>query len=169
MTAQHLRGAPGAAASPVTLGAVGGGSRAWRPEASKPYPGSLGQPAQPGLRGPGRLGRTARVGGPAGGRARAGGRWAASPGEVGGRVYFCSSGVYVNEKRMELQTARRLRCGRGALAVLVSQAQSKGARRGWGGPSAVPRAPPGVKLSCLLPQPPVIWNSPFGITPPTPR
>lgn len=36
------------------------------------------------------------------------GRWALDhlPGEVGGRVYFCSSGVYVNEKRMELQTAR---------------------------------------------------------------
>lgn len=39
--------------------------------------------------------------------AGAGGRWAVFPGKVGGPVYFCSSGVYVNEKRMELQTARR--------------------------------------------------------------
>lgn len=35
------------------------------------------------------------------------GRWALDhlPGEVGGPVYFCSSGVYVNGKRMGLQTA----------------------------------------------------------------
>lgn len=35
-----------------------------------------------------------------------GGRRIIFPGKVGGRVYFCSSGVYVNEKKMELQTAR---------------------------------------------------------------
>lgn len=57
---------------------------------------------------------------------------------------------------------------RGALAVLESQAQSKGVR---GPPSPEPRTTsPGVKLSCLLPCGlPMIWNSPFAIAPPKTR
>lgn len=140
----------------------GAGLRAWRPETSKPPKGDLGLGAAHCV-GQGVSGCATRARSPAGGRARAGGRWAAFPGEVGGRVYFCSSGVYVNEKRMELQTARRSRCGHRRLNV---PGPIKG-RTGWA--RFGPLAEPPLRLCEIASppsNPPQMRHSLFAIIPP---
>lgn len=150
MTTQHLGRAarPPAGRTSCTVGGGGGAvPRAARRETSKPP-----QAASARVRavGPGGTGSPRAGQGPAGGSARAGGRGAVSPGEVGGRVYFCSSGVYVHGKRVELQTARRSRRGH-----RDSRPRSNQRARPLGPLRTVSRTPlPSNEVPwCLLPPP----------------